>query len=180
MREQLWRYGRLWTALLMGAPFGVLFALFELANSGGVRKALIAGASSGLLFGVAMSIVMWSRWKEASKLSARDRVAVARSVQRGEPVEDALLAPAVIEYATVVRKANESERRYRWTLWIWPAGTLGIAVAETVRGSTRDAVLFWGLVVFWIILMPKQRRRDEEINSRASRAQDAARRLLGQ
>ncbi len=177
-REQIWRYGRLWTALIIGTPAGLLFGLFQLASSGALEKALLAALTFGVLFGAAMSIWIWSRWKAAKKLSSRDRRAVARSVLKGEPVEDPRLAPAVIEYADVVHRGHDRDRRYRWTLWIWPALTLALAVAETVNGSTGQAVLFWGLVVFWIAFMPTQQRRERNTISHASHAANSAKQLL--
>ncbi len=175
-REQIWRYGRLWTALIVGVPAGLLFGLFQFGSSGRLGGALFGGSFFGVFFGAAMSILIWSRWKAAKKLSSQDRQAVALSVLQGEPIEDPRLAPAVIEYAEVVRGGHDRERRYRWTLWIWPTLTLALAVAATVNGATRQAVLFWGLVVFWI--MPVQQRRARKTISRASRAESSARQLL--
>ena len=159
LREQIWRHGRPWTALIIGAPAGLLFGLFQFGSSGGLERALFGGSSFGVFCGAVMSSLIWGRWKAAKKLSSQDRRAVARSVLQGEPIEDSRLAPAVIEYAEVVRGGHDRERRYRWTLWIWPTLTLALALAATVNGSTRQAVLFWGLVVFWIAFMPTQERR---------------------
>jgi hypothetical protein len=176
--EQIWRRGRLWTALVVGVPAGLLFGLLQLGSSVRLERALLAGLGFGAMFGAAMSILIWSRWKAAKKLSPQDRRAVARSVLKGEPIEDPRLAPAVIEYVEVVRRGHDRERRYRWTLWIWPTLTLALAVAETADGSTRQAVLFWGLVVFWIAFMPTQQRRERKTISHASRAENSARQLL--
>jgi hypothetical protein len=125
-----------------------------------------------------MSILIWSRWKAAKQLSSQDRRAVALSVLQGEPIEDPRLAPAVIEYAEVIRSGHDRERHYRWTLWIWPTLTLAWAVTATLNGSTRRAVFLWGLVVFWIAFMPAQQRRARKTISRASRAESSARQLL--
>jgi hypothetical protein len=99
-------------------------------------------------------------------------------VLKGEPIEDPRLAPAVIEYAEVVRRSQDRERRYRWTLWIWPTLTLALAVAATVNGSTRQAVLFWALIVFWIAFIPTQQKRERKTSSAASHAESLARQLL--
>ena len=178
LREQIWRHGRPWTALVIGAPAGLLFGLFQFGSSGGLERALFGGSFFGVFFGAVMSSLIWGRWKAAKKLSSQDRRAVARSVLQGEPIEDSRLAPAVIEYAEVVRGGHDRERRYRWTLWIWPTLTLALALAATVNGSTRQAVLFWGLVVFWIAFMPTQERRARKTVSRASCAESSARQLL--
>jgi hypothetical protein len=177
-KEQIWRHGRLWTALVVGGPAGLLFGLLQLGSSDRFESALLAGVSFGALFGAAMSILIWGRWKAAKKLSSQDRRAVARSVLKGEPIEDPRLAPAVIEYAGVVRRSQDRERRYRWTLWIWPTLTLALAVVTTVNGSTRQAALFWALVVFWIIFIPTQQRRERKTSSAASHAEGLARQLL--
>lgn len=177
-RDQIWRYGRLWTALIIGVPAGLLFGLLDLGSSARLESAQLAGLTFGVLFGAAMSILIWSRWKAAKKLSSQDRRAVARSVLKGEPIEDPRLAPAVIEYAEVVHRGHDRERRYRWTLWIWPVLTLALAVADTVNGSAGQAVFFWGLVVFWIAFMPTQQRRERMTISHASHAASSARQLL--
>ncbi len=177
--EQIWRHGRPWTALIIGGPAGSLFALFQLDFSGNLGKALLAGLSFGVCFGAAMSILIWSRWKAAKNLCSQDRRAVARSVLKGEPIENPRLAPAVIEYAEVVRHSQDRGRRYRWTLWIWPTLTLAWAVAATVNGSTRQSLFLWALFVFWITSMPIQRRRETKTSSRASRAENSAREVLG-
>jgi hypothetical protein len=177
-REQIWRHGRLWTAFVIGGPAGLLFGLLQLGSSDRLERALLAGLSFGALFGAAMSILIWSRWKAAKKLSSQDRRAVARSVMKGESIEDQRLAPAVIEYAEVIRRSQDRERRYRWTLWIWPTLTLALAVAATVNGSTRQAVLFWALIVFWIVFIPTQQRRERKTSSAASHAESLARQLL--
>jgi hypothetical protein len=177
-REQIWRYGQPWAALIIGAPAGLLFGLFQFGSSGRLERALFGGLFFGVFFGAVMSILIWSRWKAATKLSSQDRRAVARSVLQGEPIEEPRLAPAVIEYAEVVHGGHDRERRYRWTLWIWPTLTLALAVAATVNGSTRQAVFFWGLVVFWIAFMPIQERRARKTVSCASRAESSARQLL--
>jgi hypothetical protein len=177
--EQIWRHGRPWTALIIGGPAGSLFGLFQLGSSGSLGKALLAGLSFGVFFGAAMSILIWSRWKAAKNLRSQDRRAVARSVLKGEPIEDPRLAPAVIEYAEVIRHSQDRERRYRWTLWIWPTLTLSLAIAATVNGSTRQSLVLWALVVFWIAFMPTQRRRETKTSSRASRAEISARQFLG-
>jgi hypothetical protein len=176
--DQIWRHGRLWTALVMGVPAGLLFGLFQLGSSDSLNRALPAGLSFGAIFGAAMSVSIWSRWKAAKKLSSHDRRAVARSVSKGEPIEDPRLAPAVIEYAEVVRRSHDRGRRYRWTLWIWPTLTLALAVADTANGPTRQAVFFWGLVVFWIVSMPTLQKRERKTISHASSAESSARQLV--
>jgi hypothetical protein len=170
-REQIWRHGRLWTALIIGIPAGLLFGLFQFGSSGRLEGAMFGGSFFGVIFGATMSILIWGRWKAAKKLSSQDRRAVALSVLKGEPIDDPRLAPAVIEYAEVVRGGHDRERRYSWMLWIWPTLTLAVAVAATVNGPTRQAVFFWGLVVFWIASC--QRKKGEQ--ERPSHAHPALR-----
>jgi hypothetical protein len=162
----------------VGGPAGLLFGLLQLGSSDRVERALLAGFSFGVLFGAATSILIWSRWKAAKKLSSQDRRAVVRSVLKGECIKDPRLAPAVLEYAEVVCRSQDRDRRYRWTLWIWPMPTLALAVAATVNGSTRQAVLFWALVVFWIAFIPTQQSRGRTTATHASHAKRLARQLL--
>ncbi len=176
--SRIWRHGRLWTALVIGVPAGTLFGLLQLGFSDRFGRALAAGVGFGVLFGAAMSAWTWSRWKAAKKLSPHDRRAVARSVSKGEPIEDPRLAPAVLEYAEVVRRSHDREQRYRWTLWIWPTLTLALAVENTVNGPTRRAVILWALVVSWPVLTASLRKRESKTISRASSAESSARQLL--
>jgi xanthine/uracil permease len=175
--EQIWR-GPLWTVLIVGVRSGTLFGLLQLATGMQWERSLLVGLMFGVIFGVVMAVVRWSRWKTARRLSSSDRRVVARSISKGEPVNDRRLAQAVVEYAQVVRDTHDHERRYGWTLWIWATLTLILAVAETASGTTREATVLWGLVVFWIIFIATKQRRDRKTILRTARAEQAARKLL--
>jgi len=177
VRPEIWRYGRLWTALVLGVPAGLSFAVLEFAASGGAAQALLARLFFGGLWGGTMAMVVWRRWKGARDLDAADRLAVVRSVSRGEPIEDPRLAPAVVEYTGVVRRSHR-QGPAKGTLWIWPALAVLVALAQTTTGSVGKAVLFWGLALAWIPLLWKLPSRETKAASRAAGAERAARKLM--
>lgn len=138
----------------------------------------MGGVVFGIWFGVCMAWEMRRRWRRSSDLAPPDRVAVVRAVRRGEDIQDERLADAVIHYADVVRQAQERDARLTWVGVA--AAVLGsiVAIAETVAGSTGEAVLFWLLAAILAVnltwLVP--RRRDRAV-ANARRAELAARPL---
>jgi hypothetical protein len=177
-RESLWRRGRVSTAVRIGVPAGVAFGAIQFAVSGRVLSAIFQGLFFAVFFGGATASLMWRQWAAARDLAPEDRATVARSVRRGEPVWEARLAPAVIEYANIVRATSETERRRRFLLWIFAVGTFVLAVAGTVSGSVREAAVFWALFAFWPALMLWLPKRQAATESRAAAAEDAARSLM--
>jgi hypothetical protein len=176
--ESVWRRGRLWSAIRIGVPAGVAFGLLQFAQKGSAGAALFQGVFFAVLFGATMALVMWRSWRGASDLESADRVAVAGVVRRGESIEEARLAPAVLDYVRVVQRAEDRDRRYRWVIWVFAGLTLILAVATTVGGPVRAATVLWALTIFWAAFLlwvqPRQRAR---MAANASRAKDAATRL---
>jgi hypothetical protein len=101
-----------------------------------------------------------------------------RIVRRGDSVSDARLAPAVIEYAGVVRRAQERDRRLRGVLWVFATGAAIFAVGSTISGHARAAVVWWALVCVWAVLLAWQPRRRARALERAAQAEAAARRTV--
>jgi hypothetical protein len=173
-----WSGGRLWSAVRVGLPAGVIFGGLEFADG---RHSVDSAIVSGILFAVFFSALMtgriWRSWPGAKDLTSADRTAAARVVRRGESVGDPGLAPAVIEYAAVVTEARKKERRNWWVLLIFLAGTLVFAVSSTVDGSTRSTVVWWVLVGFWVVMLALIPRRSKRVIEHAERADEAARNL---
>lgn len=119
---------------------------------------------------------MRRRWRRSSDPAPDDRVAVAKAVRKGEDIQDERLTGAVIHYAGVVQQAHERDARLNWVLVAAAFMTLIGAIAQTVAGSTREAVLFWLLTAFWAVsltwVIPRQRAR---AIANAQRAELAAR-----
>jgi hypothetical protein len=176
--DSVWRRGRLWSAVRIGAPAGAFVGLIQFAQSGSADRALRGGIFFGLFFGAAMALVVWRSWPGAKDLSSADRVAVQRIVRRGEKIEEARLAPAVLEYAGVVRRTQEREDRRRWVLWVFAGATVIVALAVTIRGTAREEVVWWALVALWAGLLLWLPRRQARLQSHASHAEDEAHRLV--
>ena len=102
---------------------------------------------------------------------------MARAVYRGEDIHDERLAGAVVEYAGVVRQAQERDARLNWVLVVFAALTAILAISATVGGATREAIGFWLLTAFWVAglgwIYPRRRAR---MLANAQRAELAARR----
>jgi hypothetical protein len=175
LSDSLWSRGHLWSAAQIGARGGLGFGLIQFGWDGSVSRALSAGASFGVFFGVWMAFIMWRSWPGAKDLSPTDRVAVHRIVRRGDAIHEARLAPAVLDYVGIVRRAQDREDRGRWMLWIFALGTLILALAAA---STRAEVTWWVLVAFWASFLVWRPRRQAQTLAHASRAQAEASRLL--
>jgi hypothetical protein len=175
-RDAIWEDGPVKGALLVGVPAGLFFGLLQFFMEGSALGALAAGVFFGVWFGVIMT--WWARrqWRRGAELTPADRAAVARAVRKGEDVGDARLDDAVVDYAGVVRRVQELDTRYRWVMWAIAASTVALAIGATVEGSTREAVVWWLLTVFWAVnltwLVPRRRARTLE---NARRAEEAAR-----
>jgi hypothetical protein len=160
----------------VGIPSGIAFGLIQYLMTGSAPRALFGCLFFGVTFG---GFTAWSvrrRWRQSSELAPDDRATVARAVRKGEDIPDERLADAVVDYAAVVRQAEERDARQRWVLVAFAIMTLIGAIVLTVVGSTREAVVFWLLSVFWVVnltwLIPARRARAV---ANARRAEEAAR-----
>jgi signal peptidase I len=164
----------------MGVPAGLAYALLWFATGRSLGNAALSGAFFAVIMGAFGAYHAWRQWPGAGNLAAADRVKVVRSVRRGEGIDDPRLAPAVLEYAASVRGTQERERRLAWFVWLIAAGTLALALADTINKSFSKAVVWWVLVAFWVgffIWVPRKRAR---LITNAQRAEDAAKELVPQ
>ncbi len=176
--DGIWHHGRLWSAARIGVPAGTLFGLFQFALYEYPGKAIFGGIFFAVLFGAAMARIMWRSWPAAENLSGADRAIVVRCVARGENIEDPRLAPAVLDYASVIRHTQDRDRSYSWMLWIFAGLALILALSSSSGGSARIAATWWLLVAFWVGLLLWLPRKRARMLSRASRAEAAAKQLL--
>ena len=174
--------GRIWSdppvvaAARVGIPAGVYFGVVQTLITGSALQGLLNGVLVAVMFGAFM--VWWMRrsWRRAAELAPQDRAAVARAVYRGEDIQDERLAAPVVEYAGVVRKAQERDARFTWVFVVVGVVTAALAISATAAGSTLEAVAFWLLTAFWVVglgwIFPRRRAR---LLANAQRAEQAAR-----
>jgi fatty acid desaturase len=181
-----WHGGRLRTAAQIGVPAGAYFGAFQFGQLGSAEAALFGGLFFGLFVGVffepLMATIVRRSWPGAADLASADRVEVARVVQRGEAINEPRLASAVIAYAGVVRSAQERNRRQLWVLAIPLAALVAFAIAQSIGGPPRSAIVDWimvGILVGMVaIVVPMTPRIRRGILSRAERAEQLARQSL--
>ena len=172
----VWRGGPIYRAVSVGVPVGAFFGALALADSGllpGVIVFVVIGTMNGILTARRMA----KYWPGAKELSGSDRVAVVRAARRGEPIADARLAPAVIGYSTGLRAARERTLPYRWLVWLLVAGSLVVAVMDSVTGPARSAVVSWLFVGFFAVELFWWPGRQSKLLANAQRAEESARQL---
>ena len=170
----VWRGGSFRRALTVGGAVGIGVAALAWIDSGLLLPAVIVLVFTGLFYGVWMHRRMARYWPGARDLSGAERVTVARTARRGERVQDAGLAQAVIDYSRGMRAAVDKGRPFRWvvplvlvvgvgtTIWDGLFGTWGNAVASGIYLVLLLLELFW-----W----PKRR---DQILANADRAAEMA------
>jgi hypothetical protein len=177
--ERMWKGGLLTAAVRIGLLPGIALGLLRFALDGSVPRAVFQGAFFTLAWGSSMVVVLRRGWAKSSELAPHDRVAVARAVYRGEDIGDDHLAPAVIDYADVVRRAQARDDRMSWAFYLLAGLALMLAIEATVNGPGREAFVYWLLAVAWVLSLkwwlPRRRARSAE---NARKADLAARRRL--
>jgi len=181
-----WHGGRLRTAAQIGVPAGVYFGAFQFGQLGSFPAALFSGVFFAVFLGVSFTslgpAIVRRSWRGGADLASADRVEVSRVVQRGEAINEPRLASAVIAYAGVVRSAQERNRRQLWVLAIPLAGLVAFAIAQSIGGPRRGAIVDWILVgilvIVVVIVVAMSPRIRRGIQSRAERAEQLARQSL--
>ena len=175
-----WRGGSFQRALTIGVCAGVFFGLLALIDSGIPLVALVVFVILGAFYGIWMARRTARYWPGAKELNGADRVTVVDTSRRGARIGEARLAPAVIDYGRGIHAAAEKARPYRWLVWFLLAVAAGVAVWDTVFGSTRDVVsscLYIGLLALELFWWPK---RQDELLTNADRAGELARQVLAE
>jgi hypothetical protein len=138
--ERIWKGGLLTAAVRIGLLPGVAFGLVRFVLDGSVPGAVFQGALFTLAGGSSTVVMLRHGWAKSSELAPHDRVAVARAVYRGEDIGDERMAPAVIDYADVVRRAQARDDRMSWVFHLFAVlgGIRRIATAVLEAPVTFD------------------------------------------
>jgi hypothetical protein len=154
----VWRGGFAPRALTTGGALGLCVGALAWLDSGFWISGVIVLLVVGTFYGVWMARRMARYWPTAMDLSGEQRVAVARAVRRGEPIDDARLSQPVIDYSRALHAAAETGRWVRWVLVFVLVVGLGAAAWDAVYGSWGNTVasaiylVAIGVELFW---MPK-------------------------
>lgn len=89
-------------------------------------------------------------WPGAGILSGENRIAVVRTVRRGDELDDARLAGPGVDYARGLRAGPEAARPLRWLLVFVLAVAVGTALWDATFGSWGNAV---ASVVYLVALL---------------------------
>jgi hypothetical protein len=162
--------------LLPGAIFGALTGLQDSSFHAG----LFSGILFAVLFGGSMSLLTTRRTRRLGGLPTSERRQAMEIVRKGDRVTDPALAPAVIEYVAIVRRAQGKPR----TVPLMTAGFLSLAavvlIGALVSGHpgaiAADAIVFAAWAFNWFRLP----RRREMVLERAALAEYSAHQALEQ
>ena len=171
----VWRGGSFRRALTVGAALGVGLGALAWIDSGILLGGVIALVITGVFYGVWMHRRMARFWPGAKDLTADERVTVARTARRGEGIDDARLARAVIDYSHGMRAAAEQGRPFRWLVPLVLVVGIGTAVWDSVFGSWGNAVasgIYLVLLLLELFWWPKRRA---QLLANADRAAEMAR-----
>lgn len=151
----VWRGGFALRALTVGSAFGLALGALAWLDSGFLLSGVIVLVVVGVFYGVWMARRMARYWPGAKDLTGDERVVVARAVRRGEPIDDARLSAAVVEYSRGLHAAAETAWWLRWVLafvlvvalvtGVWDAvyGSWGNLVASAIYLVALLVELFW-------------------------------------
>jgi hypothetical protein len=159
---EVWRGGFALRALTAGAAVGLSVGALAWLDSGFLISGVIVLVVVGTFYGVWMARRMARYWPGAKDLSGEQRVAVARAVRRGEPIDDARLSQPVIDYSRGLHAAAETGRWLRWLLVFVLVVGVGTAAWDAVYGSWGNTVasaIYLAALVVEVFWMPKWQQR---------------------
>lgn len=174
----VWRGGFALRALTAGGAVGLSVGALAWLDSGFWLSGLIVLVVVGTFYGVWMARRMARYWPGAKDLSGEQRVAVARAVRRGEPIDDARLSQPVIDYSRALHAAAETGRWLRWVLVFVLVVGVGTAAWDAVYGSWGNTVasaIYLVALLVEVFLMPKWQA---QMLANADRAAALARKSL--
>ena len=143
-------------------------------DSGLLLSAVIVLVIVGVAYGIWMSRRMARYWPGAKQLSGEDRVTVDRTARRGERIDDARLAQAVVDYSHGMRAAAEKARPFRWVLPLVLVVGVGTAAWDAVFGTWGNAVASAIYLVLLLIELFWWPKRQKLLLTNADRAADIA------
>jgi hypothetical protein len=174
----VWLGGAFRRALTLGVAIGAFLAALAWIDSGMLLAGVIAFVVTAVVYGIVMRRRMARYWPGAKQLSGDDRVTVVRTARRGEGIDDARLAQAVIDYSSGMHDAAEKGRFFRWFLIFILVVAVGTAVWDAVYGSWGNAVasvIYLVLLLFELFWWPK---RLAQLLANTDRAADSATHIL--
>jgi hypothetical protein len=146
-------------------------------DSGFLLSGVIVLVVVGAFYGIWMARRMARYWPGAKQLSGDERVTVVRAARRGERIDNARLAQAVVDYSSGMHAAAERARPFRWLLPLVLVVSLGTAVWDAVYGSWGNAAasaIYLALLLIELFWWPKRR---DELLANGDRAADIAQHL---
>jgi hypothetical protein len=144
-------------------------------DSGFLLSGVIVLVVVGAFYGIWMARRMARYWPGAKQLSGDERVTVVRTARRGERIDDARLAKAVVDYSRGMHASAETGRPFRWLIPLVLAVGVGTAAWDAVYGSWGNAAssaIYLVLLAIELLWWPK--RRDELLANADSAAGIAA------
>jgi hypothetical protein len=166
----VWRGGFPRRALTVGGAVGIALGAMAWLDSGFLLSGVIVLVVVGAFYGIWMARRMARYWPGAKQLSGDQRVTVVRAARRGERIDDARLAGAVIDYSSGMHAAAETARPFRWLLIVVLVVAVGTAVWDAVYGSWGNAIasgIYLVLLAIELLWWPK---RQAQLLSNADRA----------
>jgi hypothetical protein len=151
----VWRGGAFTRAVIVGLGAGVFLGLLAWLDSGLWFAALIVLGIITLIYGVWLGRRMVRYWPGASALTGEQRERVAGVTHWGGRIGDPALAQPVADFADGMHRAAEQGRPFRWVVPLVLAVAVGVAVWDSVFGSTRDMIasllylVLLGVELFW-------------------------------
>jgi hypothetical protein len=171
----VWRGGSFRRALTVGAGLGIGLGALAWIDSGFLLGGVITLVITGVFYGIWMHRRMARYWPGAKDLTGEERVTVARTARRGERIDDARLAPAVIDYGSGMRAAAEQARPFRWLAPLVLVVAVGTAVWDAAFGSWGNAVasgIYLVLLLLELFWWPKRR---DQLLANVDRSAETAR-----
>ncbi len=143
-------------------------------DSGFLLAGVLVLVIVGTFYGIWMPRRMARYWPGANQLTGKERVTVVSAARRGERIDDARLAQAVIDYSRGLHAAAEKARPFRWLLIFILVVAVGTAVWDAVFGSWGNAVASGIYLVLLLIELFWWPKRQEQLLSNADRAAEMA------
>jgi hypothetical protein len=161
----------------VGGAVGIALGAMSWLDSGFLLSGVIVLVVVGAFYGIWMARRMARYWPGAKQLSGDERVTVVRAARRGERIDNARLAQAVVDYSSGMHAAAERARPFRWLLPLVLVVSLGTAVWDAVYGSWGNAAasaIYLALLLIELFWWPKRR---DELLANGDRAADIAQHL---
>jgi hypothetical protein len=152
----VWRGGFGLRAVATGGVVGFCVGVLAWLDSGFWISGVIVLVVVGSFYGVWMARRMARYWPGAEDLTGEERVAVARAVRLGQPLEDDRLSQPVVDYARGLHEAAETARWLRWVLIVVLAVAVATAAWDAVYGSWGNVIasaiylVALAVEVFWL------------------------------